>query len=67
MNGLYQHELRLHKNSYWSVIKLRSKERIGGNAKTRYEAAKTPYERLIESDQISQETKEGLKGIYLSR
>ena len=48
-------------------MKLQSKERIGGKAKRRYEAAKTPYERLIESDQISQETKEGLKGIYLSR
>jgi hypothetical protein len=48
-------------------MKVQGKERIGGNAKTRYEATKTPYERLIESDQISQETKEGLKGIYLSR
>ena len=48
-------------------MKLQSKERIGGKAKIRYEAAKTPYERLIESDQIAQETKEGFKGIYLSR
>jgi len=48
-------------------MKVQSKERIGDKEKTRYEAAKTPYERLIESGQISQETKEGIKGIYLSR
>jgi hypothetical protein len=48
-------------------MKLQSKERIGGKAKTIYEAAKALYERLIESGQISQETKEVLKGIYLSR
>jgi hypothetical protein len=48
-------------------VKLQSKERIGGRAKRIYEAAKTPYERLIESDQISQGTREELQGIYLSR
>ena len=48
-------------------MKLQSKERIRGKAKRMYEAAMAPYERLIESDQISQETKEGFKGIYLSR
>ena len=66
MNGLYHHELRPHKNLYYPVMKLQSKEIIGGKAKRRYEAAKVPYERLIESGQISQETKGGLKGIYLS-
>jgi len=48
-------------------MKVQSKERIRGRAKTRYEAAKTPYERLIESGQISQGTREELEGIYLSR
>ena len=66
MNALYRNELRLYKNFFQPVMKLQSKERIGGKVKRRYEAAKTPYQRLIESDQIPQETKEELKGIYLS-
>ena len=66
MNDLYCNELRLYKNFFQPVMKLQSKERIGGKVKRKYEAAKTPYQRLIESDQIPQESKEELKGVYLS-
>ena len=48
-------------------MKLQSKERIWGKVKRRYEVAKTPYQRLIESNQIPEEVGEELKGIYLSR
>jgi hypothetical protein len=47
-------------------MKLQSKERIGGKVKRRYEVAKTPYQRLIESNQIPEEVGEELKGRYLS-
>lgn len=66
MNGLYRNELRLYKNFFQPVMKLESKERIGGKVKRRYEEAKTPYQRLIESSQIPEEVEEELKGIYLS-
>lgn len=66
MNGLYHNELRLYKNFFQPVMKLASKERVGGKIKRKYEASKTPYQRLMESGQIPDEVKEELKGIYLS-
>ena len=65
MNDLYHNELRLYKNFFQPVMKLVSKERVGGKIKRKYEASKTPYRRLMESDQIPDEVKEELKGIYL--
>jgi hypothetical protein len=65
MNDLYRNELRLYKNFFQPVIKLQSKERIGGKVKRKYEAAKTPYQRLTQSSQIPEELKDELKGIYL--
>ena len=59
-------ELGLYQNFFQPVMKLQSKERIGGKVKRRYEVAKTPYQRLIESNQIPEEVGEKLKGIYLS-
>ncbi len=64
LNDLYRNELRLYKNFFQPVIKLISKERIGGHIKRKYSRAKTPYHRLIESDQISEEKKEKLTAIY---
>jgi len=66
MNDLYRNELRLYKNFFQPVMKLQSKERIGGKVKRRYEAARTPYQRLIESNQLPEGVAEELKEIYLS-
>jgi len=66
INDLYRSELRLYKNFFQPVMKLIHKERIGGRIKRKYDIPKTPHQRLIGSDQISSETKEELKGIYLS-
>jgi len=66
INSLYRNDLRLYKNFFQPVMKLISKERIGGRVKRKYDIPRTPYQRLIESDQVSEETKEKLKGIYLS-
>lgn len=64
LNDLYQNELISYKNFFQPVIKLRSKERVGGRIKRKYDKAKTPYRRLIESDQISEEEKEVLTATY---
>ncbi len=64
MNDLYRNELRLYKNFFQTVMKLHSKERIGGKVKRRYEAAKSPYQRLIESNQIPERLSEELNGTY---
>ena len=66
MNDLYNNELRLYKNFFQPVMKLISKERIGGRVKRKYDVPKTPYQRLMESDEIPSEVKHELKKIYLS-
>src|SRR5512136_1581648 len=66
MNELCQGELRLYKNFFQPVMKLSSKERVGGKVKRKYDSPQTPYQRLMGSGQIPEEIKEGLKGIYLS-
>ncbi len=66
LNDLYRNELRLYKNFFQPVIKLESKERIGGKIKRKYGRAKTPYRRLIESHQISEKKKEELTIVYQS-
>ena len=65
MNDLYHNELRLYKNFFQPVMKLASKERIGGKVKRKYELSKTPYQRLLESGQIQDEVKDKLNAIYL--
>jgi hypothetical protein len=66
MNDLYRGGLRLYKNFFQPVMKLQSKERIGGRVKRKYDVPRTPYQRLMESDEIPAEVKDELKGIYLS-
>lgn len=66
INDLYRNELRLFKNFFQPVMKLKSKTRIGGKVKRKYDSPKTPYQRLMESDQISKETKKRLKVTYLA-
>lgn len=65
LNDLYRNEMRLYKNFFQPVIKLREKMRVNGKIHKRYDKAKTPYQRLMESDQIDNRTKEELKKVYL--
>ena len=66
INDLYRNELRLYKNFLQPVMKLVGEERIGGRIKRKYSIPRTPYRSLIESSQVSGETKEELEAIYLS-
>ena len=66
LNDLFRNELRLYKNFFQPVIKLVSKKRIGGKIKRKYDKPKTPYHRLVESDQISPEIKMELTAVYLA-
>ena len=66
INDLYCGDLRVYKNFFQPVMKLVSKERIGGRVKRKYDIPKTPYQRLLESGQISEEAREELKRVYLS-
>jgi len=64
INELYRKELRLYKNFFQPVMKLVSKERIGGRIKRKYDIPQTPYQRLMASGQISQEHKAKLESLY---
>ena len=66
INDLYRNELRLYKNFFQPVMKLLEKERIGGRIKRKYGVPKTPYQSLMESNQVCEEAKEELKSIYFS-
>ena len=64
LNDLYRNEMRLYKNFFQPVIKLMAKTRINGKIHKTYDTAKTPYHRLLESDQITEETKRELTALY---
>jgi len=67
MNDLYRNELGLLNNFFRPVMKIKSKEKINNSVcKKTYDQAKTPYQRLMNSGQISGEKKQELKELYLS-
>jgi len=66
INSLYRNELRLYKNFFQPVMKLKEKIRDKGKVHRKYDTPKTPYQRLMESEHIPEETKDKLTKIYLS-
>lgn len=50
-----ERNLRLHGNYFQPVMKLVSKERNGSQVKKKYDTARTPYQRLLESDEQAAE------------
>jgi transposase InsO family protein len=51
MNDLYKNELRLFMNLFMPSMKLMKKERIGSRLKRVYDKPKTPFERVLDSNQ----------------
>ncbi len=67
VNDIYQNELRLFNNFFRPVMKILSKEKINNSVcKKIYDVAKTPYQRLMNSNQISRKKKQELRNLYLS-
>ncbi len=66
IDDLYRNELRLYKNFFQPIIKLISKERTGGHIRRKYDQAKTPYHRALESKDVPENVKEELREIYES-
>lgn len=63
LNELYE-VLRLYLNFFIPVMKLKEKERIGSKVIKRYDKPKTPYQRILEADDVSEEVKEKLRKQY---
>src|SRR5205085_4989767 len=59
-------QLRLYKNFFQPTMKLRCKTRLEGKIHRQYEPALTPYQRLLESDQLSRKAKKELQRQYES-
>jgi hypothetical protein len=65
INDLYRNELRLFNNFFKPVMKIASKEKINNSVfKKKYDIAKTPYQRLIESGQLPEGQAEKLTTLY---
>jgi hypothetical protein len=58
-------DLRLYINFFQPSLKLIAKERIGNQTIKRYDTAKTPYQRVIERQDISLEAKAQLINLYV--
>ena len=58
-------DLRLYINFFQPSLKLIAKERIGNQIIKRYDTAKTPYQRVIERQDISLEAKVQLINLYV--
>lgn len=63
LNQLYD-TLRLYTNFFQPVMKLKSKERRGSQIKKLYDAPRTPYQRVLDSAQVSDDDKERLRQQY---
>ena len=66
INSLYDNELRLYINFFQPTLKLKEKIRVGSKYKRIYEAAKTPYQRVIDSPFVAQSHKDSLIALYSS-
>lgn len=58
-------DLRLYINFFQPSFKLIAKERIGNKTIKRYDTAKTPYQRVLERQDISLKAKAQLMNLYL--
>lgn len=60
MNDLYSKELSLYYNHFIPTMKLVEKVKINSKYRKRYDKPKTPYQRVMESNDVSEEKKEAL-------
>jgi hypothetical protein len=63
LNRLYE-TWHLYSNFFQPVMVLVSKERAGAKVKKRYDQPKTPYQRALDSPEVTEEDKERLRQLY---
>jgi hypothetical protein len=62
---IYQ-DWRLYVNFFQPVLKLIEKHRVGSRVIKKYDIARTPYQRVLESPAVTHQTKEQLRQLYLT-
>lgn len=60
LGALYE-KLRMYVNFFQPSMKLLSKERVGAKVKKKYDKAKTPYQRVLASASVDEESKDELR------
>ncbi len=63
-NDIYQNEWRLLQNFFVPQIKLTQKTRVGSKYKRKYSKPITPYQRLLDCESITEQTKQDLLEQY---
>ena len=63
LNDIYA-VLRLYTNFFLPTIKLASKTRVKGRIKRTYGQPRTPYQRVMESQQVPHKTRQQLRAVY---
>ena len=58
------HDWRLYVNFFQPVLKLVEKRRVGSKVIKKYDTARTPYQRVLESPDVSEQNKERLRQLY---
>lgn len=64
MNDLYANEWSQYQNHFCPSMKLMEKKRINSKYYKKYDFPRTPYDRVMASDSVSEKTKESLKTIH---
>lgn len=64
MNNLYSSEWRLLFNFFLPSVKLLDKQRIKSKTIKRFDPPKTPFQRLLESNEVTQNTKDDLQILF---
>lgn len=64
IKNIYQNEHRLLINYFYTTLKLEEKLRFKNKITKKYGKAKTPYQRVLESDKVPKEIKENLRMEY---
>jgi hypothetical protein len=67
MNEIYRAYWNPLQNFFTPVLKLKSKERIGGRVKKVYDEPKSPFKRLMDSSYVPEEEKSRLKDTYCTK
>lgn len=66
INDLYLNEWSLFNNYFCPTLKLKEKQRINSRYIKKYELPQTPYQRLLDSKDVSDEAKKTLVTVYNS-
>lgn len=64
MNDLYANEWSLYQNHFCPGMKLTDKQRINARYVKRYDQPQTPYQRVMDCEQVGAEVKSSLKALH---